>query len=183
NTVSPVSAVNSLVGDTKYTEEDLIQRINESTSQTIKSVSNIIVEGLKNPSIRLSNCCTPIPGDKIMGYVSKGVGIAVHRSKCNNLKGLDPNRYIDVSWGTDNSRSYEVNIKVIVSNRDNVLAEIINTITSSKGKVQQVAASSNKRLEGVIKLKLSIKNKNELSNIIINLQKLSDIYSIERMMK
>ncbi len=183
NTVSPVSAVNSLIGDNKYNEEDLIQRINESTPQTIKSVSNIIVEGLKNPSIRLSNCCTPIPGDKIMGYVSKGVGIAVHRSKCNNLKGLDPNRYIDVSWGTDNSRSYEVNIKVIVSNRDNVLAEIINTITSSKGKVQQVAASSNKRLEGVIKLKLSIKNKNELSNIIINLQKLSDIYSIERMMK
>ncbi len=183
NTISPVSAVNSLVGDIKYTEEDLIQRINESKSQVIKSVSNIVVEGLKNPSIRLSNCCTPIPGDKILGYVSKGVGIAVHRAKCNNLKGLDPNRYIDVSWGTDTSRIYEVNIKLIVSDRDNVLAEIINTITSSKGKVQQVAASSNKRHEGVIKLKISIKNKKELQSIIMNLQKLSDIFSIERMMK
>ncbi len=183
NTISPVSAINSLIGNIKYTDEELIQRINESHNQDIKSVSNIIVEGLKNPSIRLSNCCTPIPGDEIMGYVSKGIGIAVHRSKCNNLKGLDPNRYIDVSWGTDNSRVYVVNIKIIVSNRDNVLAEIINTITSSKGKVQQVAASSNKRHEGVIKLKLNIKNKKELENIIINLQKISDIYSIERMMK
>ena len=184
NTISPVSAVNSLKGDTKYTEEDLIQKINESSNKNqIKSVSNIFVEGLKNPSIRLSNCCTPIPGDKIIGYVSKGVGIAVHRAKCNNLKGLDPNRYISVYWGTDTSRSYEVNIKIIVSNRDNVLAEIINTITSSRGKITQVAASSNKRHEGVIKLKLSIKNKSELQNIIINLQKISDVYSIERMMK
>ena len=183
NAISPVSAVNSLETKVKYTDEDLIQRINESPSQVIKSVSNIVVEGLKNPSIRLSNCCTPIPGDKIMGYVSKGVGIAVHRAKCNNLKGLDPNRYIDVSWGTDTSRSYEVNIKLTVANRDNVLAEIINTITSSKGKVQQVAASTNRRLEGVIKLKISIKNKKELVNIIVNLQNISDIYSIERMMK
>ncbi|MCD6482313.1 MAG: bifunctional (p)ppGpp synthetase/guanosine-3',5'-bis(diphosphate) 3'-pyrophosphohydrolase, partial [Candidatus Izimaplasma sp.] len=149
NTISPVSAVNSLKGDTKYTDEDLIQRINESSNKgQIKSISNIIVDGLKNPSIRLSNCCTPIPGDEIIGYVSKGVGIAVHRVKCNNLKGLDPNRYIDVYWGTDDTRSYEVNIKIIVSNRDNVLAEIINTITSTKGKVIQVAASSNKRHEG-----------------------------------
>ncbi len=184
NTISPVSAVNSLKGDTKYTEEDLIQRINESSNKAqITSDSNVFVEGLKNPSIRLSNCCTPIPGDEIIGYVSKGVGIAVHRAKCNNLKGLDPNRYISVHWGTDTSRSYEVNIKIIVSNRDNVLAEIINTITSSRGKITQVAASSNKRHEGVIKLKLSIKNKSELQNIIINLQKISDVYSIERMMK
>jgi len=183
NTISPVSAVNSLVGQTKYTEEELIQKINESSNKIIKSISNIVVEGLKNPAIRLSNCCTPIPGDKIVGYVSKGVGIAVHRAKCNNLKGLDPNRYIDVHWGTDTSRAYEVNIKIIVSNRDNVLAEIINTVTSSKGRVIQVVASTNKRLEGVIKLKLNIKNKSELQNIIINLQKISDVYSIERMMK
>ena len=118
-----------------------------------------------------------------MGYVSKGVGIAVHRARCNNLKGLDPNRYIEVFWGNDTSHVYTVNIKMIVANRDNVLAEIINTITSAKGKVQQVAASSNKRLEGIIKLKLVIKNKNELENIISELQKINDIYSIERMMK
>ncbi len=183
NTISPVSAINSLVGETKYTDEDLIQKINESSTPNLKSISNIIVEGLNTPSIKLSNCCTPIPGDKIVGYVSKGVGIAVHRQKCNNLKGLDPNRLIDVYWGNDKSRSYEVNIKVIVSNRDNVLAEIINTVTSTKGKISQVVASSNKRLEGVIKLKLNIKNKKELENIIINLQKISHVYSIERMMK
>ena len=70
-----------------------------------------------------------------------------------------------------------------MSNRDNVLAEIINSVTSSKGKVIQVAAATNKLLEGVIKLKVSIHNKGELETLITNLQKISDIYSIERMMK
>lgn len=78
---------------------------------------------------------------------------------------------------------YNVNIKLIVSNRDNILAEIINTVTSTKGKVLQVAAAQNKSLEGVIKLKVSIHDKSELENIIVNLQKIPDVYAIERMMK
>ncbi|MBN2605207.1 MAG: bifunctional (p)ppGpp synthetase/guanosine-3',5'-bis(diphosphate) 3'-pyrophosphohydrolase [Bacilli bacterium] len=183
NTISPVSALNAIIGETKYTDEDLIQKINESVYVDKKSESNIIVEGLKNPSIKLSNCCTPIPGDRITGYISKGVGIAVHRTRCNNLAALDPNRYIEVFWGNDNTRSYEVNIKIIVSNRDNVLADIINTVTSSRGKIVQVAASTNNRLEGIIKLKVSIRDKDELENIIINLQKIKGVFSIERMMK
>ena len=183
NTISPGSAINSLIEKVEYTDDALIQRINDSVYLDKKSDSNIIVEGLNNPSIKLSNCCTPIPGDAITGYISKGTGIAVHRTRCNNLKSLDENRYIEVFWGNDTTRQYTVNLKIMVSNRDNVLAEIINTITSSKAKVIQVAASTNKRLEGIIKLKLSIKNKQELESMIVNLQKISDIYLIERMMK
>ena len=183
NTISPVSAVNALIGDIEYTEEDLIQKINESVYVDKKSESNVIVEGLKNPAIKLSNCCTPIPGDRITGYVSKGVGIAVHRTKCNNLEALDKNRYIEVFWGNDTSRTYSVNIKLIVSNRDNVLAEIINTITAAKAKINQVAASTNKRKEGIIKLKLGVENKEVLESVIRNLQKLKGVFSIERMMK
>ena len=183
NTISPGNAVNSLIDKEEYTEEDLIQRINTSVYLDQKSDTNIIVEGLHTPSIKLSNCCTPIPGDNITGYISKGTGIAIHRTKCNNLQSLDKNRYIEVFWGNDTSRQYSVNLKIIASNRDNVLAEVINTITSTKGKVVQVAASTNKNLEAIIKLKVSIKNKKELDNVIVNLQKISDVYSIERMMK
>jgi len=183
NTISPGSAVNHLVDKEEYTEEDLIQKINTSVYLDRKSDTNIIVEGLKNPSIKLSNCCTPVPGDPITGYISKGTGIAVHRSECNNLQALDKNRYIEVFWGNDDTKQYTVNFKIIVQNRDNVLAEIINTVTSSKGKVIQVAASTNKRLEGIIKLKISIKDRKELEVIIRNLERISDVFSIERMMK
>jgi GTP pyrophosphokinase len=183
NTIAPGSAVNALVEKVEYTEDKLIQKINESVYLDQKSDTNIIVQGLDNPSIKLSNCCTPIPGDEIMGYVSKGTGIAVHRAKCNNLQSLDKNRYIEVYWGNDVVRTYTVNLRMIVSNRDNILADIINTVTSKKGKVVQVAASTNRDLEGVIKLKVNIKNKQELDAIISQLQQVSDVYSIERMMK
>jgi GTP pyrophosphokinase len=183
NTISPASAINALVDKVEYTEEDLIQKINQSVYLDRKSESNVIVEGLDNPSIKLSNCCSPIPGDKITGYISKGTGIAVHRTKCNNLQSLDKNRYIEVFWGNDSSKSYNVNLRIIVSNKDNVLAEVINTVTSTRGKVVQVAASTNKNLEGTIKLKVSIKNKLELEQMIANLNKITDVYLIERMMK
>lgn len=183
NTISPNSALNALIGNNEYSEEEMIQKINDSVYLDRKSESNIIVEGISNPSIKLSNCCSPIPGDRITGYISKGVGIAVHRTRCNNLQSLDENRYIEVFWGNDTSRQYTVNLKIIVSNRDNVLAEIINSITSSRAKVIQVAASTNKRLEGVVKLKVSVHNKVEMETVIANLQKISDVYSIERMMK
>lgn len=183
NTISPGSALNALVGGTEYTEEALIEKINQSVYLDTNSETNIIVEGIQNPSIKLSNCCSPIPGDRITGYVSKGTGIAVHRTRCNNLQSLDENRYIEVFWGNDTTKTYSVNIKMIVSNRDNILAEVINTVTSSKGKVVQVTASTNKRLEGVIKLKVSIHSKQELENIIVNLQKIPDVYTIDRMMK
>lgn len=183
NTISPISAINALVDKVEYTEEDLIQRINESVYLDRKSESNVIVEGLDNPSIKLSNCCSPIPGDKITGFISKGTGIAVHRTKCNNLQALDKNRYIEVFWGNDTTKSYNVNLRIIVSNKDNVLAEVINTVTSTKGKVVQVAASTNKNLEGTIKLKVSIGNKQELATMITNLNRIKDVYLIERMMK
>ncbi len=183
NTISPNNAINNLIGGTEYTEEALIERINRSVYLDHKSESNIVVEGILNPSIKLSNCCSPIPGDRITGYVSKGTGIAVHRTRCNNLQSLDDNRYIEVFWGSDTLKMYGVNIKLIVSNRDNILAEIINTVTSTRGKVLQVAASTNKSLEGVIKLKVSVHSKKELESIIVNLQKIPDVYAIERMMK
>lgn len=183
NTISPNSAINSLIDKEEYTEEDLIQRINESVYLDQKNDTNVVVEGLKNPSIKLSNCCTPIPGDPITGYISKGSGIAVHRTECNNLQALDAKRHIEVHWGNDDTKQYTVNIKIIVSNRDNILAEIINMVTHNTGKVIQVAASTNRRLEGIIKLKMSIKNRKELEQIIRSLESVSDIYSIERMMK
>ncbi|MFK5882990.1 MAG: bifunctional (p)ppGpp synthetase/guanosine-3',5'-bis(diphosphate) 3'-pyrophosphohydrolase [Candidatus Izemoplasma sp.] len=183
NTISPGNAVNILIGEERRSNEDLIEAINKSKRPKQKSDSNVLVEGISNPSIKLSNCCSPIPGDRITGYVSKGVGIAVHRTKCNNLQGLDSARYIEVFWSDDETKRYSVNVKIIVSNRDNVLAEIINTITSCKGKIIQVAASTNKRDEGVIKIKLEIKDKDELENIILNLKKIKSIFSIERLMK
>ncbi|MFU8786617.1 MAG: RelA/SpoT family protein [Candidatus Izemoplasmataceae bacterium] len=183
NTLTANNAINALIGEEKQKDKDLIESINRKGATQIKNDVNIIIEGLDNPSIKLSNCCTPIPGDHITGYISKGSGIAIHRTRCNNLQNLPEGRYIDVNWGNDLSLIYSVNLKMLVQNRDNILAEIINKVTANGSKVIQVAASTNKRGEGVIKLKVGVHHKSELENAIVNLQKVRDVFSIERLMK
>ncbi len=183
NTISAKTAINALSGEEKVKDQDLMESINRKQQSEPKGETDIIIEGIDNPALKLSNCCTPIPGDRITGYVSKGSGIAVHRTRCNNLQNLDEGRYINVEWGHDRTKVYGVNLKIIVSNRDNILADIINTVTANKSTVIQVAASTNKRGEGIIKLKAGVRHKNELETMIINLQKIHGVFSIERLMK
>ncbi len=183
NTLTAQSALNILFKDDSVKEDRLIDSINRQSKETVDPESNIVVEGLDNPSVKLSNCCTPIPGDDIRGYISKGTGIAVHRAECKNLNNLDENRFIDIHWGSETDKRFHVNVKIIVNNRDNILAEIINTITTHEGAVDEVSASTNKRGEGVIKLKVGITHRRELDTIIENIKKVSGVLSIERLMK
>ena len=183
NIIRPVNAANALIGQEAYSEKDLIDAINRQVQKETPSDNQIIVKGLDNPSIKLSNCCSPVPGDDIVGYVSKGVGIAVHRTGCHNVKNFEKDRLIDVSWGQKVEVAYNVNLRLIVSNRDNILADIVNAVTSAKGKVNQVVASTNKYKEAIIKLKVGVKNTLDLEAIIAKLNQVKDVFNIERPMK
>jgi GTP pyrophosphokinase len=182
--LSAINAVNVLVGKSEITEEELLEKYNKEEEQRKKryvhSDINVIVEGLDKPSIKLANCCKPIYGDDIIGYVSKSYGIMVHRSNCNNLASYDKNRFIDVYWGEEVNKKYVTSLKIYVENRDNILAEIINATTSSKGKIIQVSAQSNDIQQGIITTKIEIASVNDLENLIVNLQKVKGVFSIER---
>jgi GTP pyrophosphokinase len=187
NTLSPIFVINQLSGREILTDEDLIDQITKTADakksgkiRTLHNDINVIVEGLTNPSVKLANCCTPVLGDDIVGYVTKGTGIVVHRRECKNIDTFKEERLIDVFWGDNLLRKYETNVKITVLNRDNVLAEIINTITSNKGKLNQVSASVNRTKEGLIKMKIEVANTQELESILLNIQKIKGIYAIER---
>lgn len=187
NTISPIYVINQLAGREILTDDQLIDQITKTADakksgkiRTLHSDINVVVEGLTNPSVKLANCCTPVLGDDIVGYVTKGTGIVVHRRECKNIDTFKEERLIDVFWGDNTLRKYETNVKITVLNRDNVLAEIINTITSNKGKLNQVSASVNRTKEGLIKMKIEIANTQELESILLNIQKIRGIYSIER---
>jgi GTP pyrophosphokinase len=187
NIISPIGAINLFTGKETLTEQELIEKINnvpeekkQQKLRTLHSDINIIVEGLTNPSVKLANCCNPILGDEIVGYVTKNAGIVVHRTVCKNVDSFEKERLLDVFWGSNIIRKYETNLKIIVMNRDNVLAEIINAATSSKARINQVSAQTNRVKEGIIRMKVEIGNVLELDQVIANLQKVKGIYSIER---
>ncbi len=183
NVISPLSALNTITGRAELTEEDLIEKINKGPEQKkyLHSDINIIVDGLAKPSVKLANCCNPVLGDDIIGYVTKNSGIAVHRESCKNVANFDKERLIDVYWASNNNKKYVSNLKILVLNRDNILAEIINAATSSKAKISQVTAQTNNIKEGIIRLRIEIGNTVELSNVISNIQKVKGVYSIERL--
>ena len=155
-------------------------RFEEQTKRT--STTGIIVEGLDNPQIKISRCCTPIPGDEIIGYVTKGKGIAVHRKDCRNVKYTEDERLIPVVWEDDHDkkRKYEVDLKINCFNRNNILLEIINSINAQGHTILQVSADMKKMGNVTVKTRLLIENSMKLNHLVANLKKIKDVYSVER---
>ena len=146
------------------------------------SDSTIIVPGLNKPKLKIANCCLPVYGDNIKGYVSKTGGIVVHRDSCNNYKDLEKERETEVFWNESKnaSKKYQSRLSVSDENTNKVLPLIINLLSISKVSLAEIKARNNKSLGGLINLKLLVKDLNELNQTIANLKKISGIYEIKR---
>lgn len=147
---------------------------------TTNSETGVVVPGLSNPQIKLAACCYPIPGDKILGLVSKGNGIIVHRGDCNNLSTFDKNRLLLLDWATTITRKYPTIIKIQAMNRNNLVADIINQLNSYNMNVLSFSANNTKDLTVNIKIKLLTTNKYELENLTINLHKVDGVINVKR---
>ena len=157
---------------------DKAKRILTTTHET-----GLIVEGLTSPQIKIANCCLPIPGDGIIGYVTKGAGIAVHHENCPNVKNLTEMRFVDVYWASNIARKYPTRIQIVGQNRDNILSDIITTTNATAITIAEINAVSNPRLESIVTLKVLANNKNDIENLMVNLLKVNNVYHIERRFK
>lgn len=187
NNLSARGAVNRLIGNNIVDEETLLKQYEPEKRQIKHKTINdygIIIDGLDKAKIHLANCCHPVMGDTIVGYVSKGSGIVVHRMECHNVKDTDNERYIDVVWDFDfDGRGYEAIINISSYDRKNIVAEIINVLNSTSVSINSISSGKNKAGDLVTKVKLIVKNLDVLNNAIVNVMKISDIYDIERVMK
>lgn len=188
--ISPLGAVNRICGitDVKVDDQILMQQYSEETSQTrIRKAYNgygIIINGLDKAQIKLGNCCQPIYGDKIYGYISKGNGIIVHREGCPNIQNVDRDRFIDIYWDENfTGKVFDTTLKISSIDKKNGVADMINTLNSSNITIVYVTSTKTKTGECITKFKLQVTNKNDLQQAIANLNKISEIYSIERIFK
>ena len=185
--LSVKGAVHKLFGTQIPDEEMLIKHYTEEkrTVQPKKSKSGVAVSGLDKAQIKLASCCHPIKGDDIVGYVSKGAGIVVHRFECPNLKHIEYERLIDVFWDDEPqiNVNYESLISILSYDRKSVVVDIINTINSNSISIKSISSNKTKQGEILTKVKISVKDLASLERTISNLEKNSDIYSIERVMR
>jgi len=179
--LSPKTVVNKLIGN-ETDPNALLQRQMEKASKqlTTHSETGVVIEGLSSPQLKLANCCLPIPGDPIIGYISKTSGIVIHTSFCPNCKQFEDNRLIEAFWATNISRKYPAWIKIIGGNKPTLLTEVVTTVNAQSIAIAEVNAITTTSLELIVKIKVSISNSNTLQQLMVNLRKISDIYTVER---
>ena len=179
--VSAKTIVSKYTGSLQVNQDQLLNRQIER-SQKILSTNNetgVVVEGLKNPLIKIGSCCNPIPGDNIIGYITKGNGIVVHNISCKNCKTFQMERIIPLDWAQDPGRKYPASIKIEATSNINLVVEIMNMVSQCGLSILAINANTHS-IETTVKLKVMVKNLTDLKNLIINLQKIRFIYSIER---
>lgn len=144
--------------------------------------SGIIVKGIENCLVRLSKCCNPVPGDEIVGYITRGRGVSVHRKDCVNVKiaSDDKERMIEVEWYTACNTSYLADITLMANDRPSLLLEVTNTITEAKIQVTRINARTTREHIAVMNLTLSITDTEQLDKIIKKLKKINSMLEVAR---
>lgn len=168
-------------------EEDIEKKLEELSSareekKTKPSSNGIIVKGIDNCLVKLSKCCNPLPGDEIIGYITKGRGVSIHRKDCVNVKDLlkEENRIIDVSWVDERQASYNVDIEVYANDRSGLLADVIKGISNTKANMIGVNAKAGKDRIAIIELTIETKNLDELNTILKAIRKVDSVYEVKR---
>ncbi len=163
--------------------EQKIEELSEAKHHNIKpSSSGIVVKGIDNCLVKLSRCCNPLPGDEIIGYITKGRGVSVHRKDCVNIHELfkEENRIIDVEWYNQEKVSYTVEIEVFANDRNGLLADIVQKINDSKAKILGVNARATKERIAITEVALEVDSLDSLNKIIKELRKVDSVYEVNR---
>ncbi|EPY2279679.1 RelA/SpoT family protein [Clostridium sporogenes] len=163
-------------------------QISKSNKQKKKKSSSpgVIVKGEDNLLVRFAKCCNPVPGDKIIGYITKGRGISIHRTDCKNVEQLveeDPTKIVEVSWGKPKGGEYISELEVRAENTDGLLADIMLTINGSKTNLYAVNAKPIKNDSVVVNIKLKISNIEDLKSVMKDIRKLKGVLEVYRTKK
>lgn len=182
--VSLQSIVDRLVKNRSNMLEDqeIMKIYNKQPAHVTKHSScGVIVPGVDTIAVSLANCCRPIPGDSIIGYISKGQGVKVHRADCPNIVN-EKKRLIPVQWEEDlDEKQYEVNLIIHSDDRNYLLSDIVTTLQQCNVYLKHVdSAVDDGNLEATTKLTVSVRNAAHLQNLISNLKKVRSVNEVIR---
>ncbi|SKA75800.1 GTP pyrophosphokinase [Clostridium sp. USBA 49] len=157
---------------------------NHDNSKKIKGNNpGIVVKGISNILVRFAKCCNPVPGDEIIGYITKGRGVSIHRKDCKNIESLlanVENKIVDVSWGTSKGSEYVTEIQVKAEDREGLLSEIMELIIETKTYLCAINAKTIKNNIAIINIKLKISDVEHLKELMKKIKKLYGVMEIYR---
>lgn len=179
----------------KEKEQEETQRQLEEAAKEIKTAPQekkgrpthgVRVIGVDNVLVRFARCCNPVPGDSIIGYITRGRGVSVHRSDCANIPVGDSdegNRVIEVEWVDSVEANYSVDIEITGHDRRGLLNEVLQVVSESKTIISAVSGRSDKNKMALIQMTILIRNIDHLQSVVDKIKRLKDVYSVQRIMQ
>ncbi|MDW7738693.1 MAG: bifunctional (p)ppGpp synthetase/guanosine-3',5'-bis(diphosphate) 3'-pyrophosphohydrolase [Bacillota bacterium] len=147
-----------------------------------QSSPGVTIQGVDNLLVRVARCCNPVPGDDIVGFITRGRGVSVHRRDCPNLAqhSHEGDRFLEASWEGERSASYPVEIEITANDRKNLLADVMTAVNESKVDITAVTARADKSQTATIHLTMVVRDQVHLDQIMSKIKKLKDIYTVRR---
>ncbi len=149
------------------------------------SDSGIIVEGMGNCLVKFAKCCSPVPGDPVIGFITRGYGVSVHRQDCPNAaperrKPEEADRWVKVSWVESSLPNYKTTVELSAKDRDNLTLDIATALSSAKVKVTALAVRAMADGHAIMTIELEVKDRNELASVINRLNNIQGVYHVAR---
>ncbi len=153
----------------------------EKQKQNYRPTQGVSIKDIDNLKVRFSRCCSPVPGDDIIGYVTRGRGVSVHRKDCPNLKEIDSEeRLMEIEWDEGKVDSYQGDVQIKATDRTGLLSEITQILLNTKVSVTSLNARTNKEKEVIINMSFEIKDINQLKDIMKRIKKLDGVIDVYR---
>lgn len=188
--ISPSKIIARLLEEYKkeHAEEIIEEKMKELSNnakpkETKAPKSGVIVKGIDNCLVKFSKCCNPVPGDNIVGYITKGRGVSIHRTDCTNIKDLlsEEERIIDVSWYNEKDRGmYNVDIEIFSNDRPGLLVDISQELLNQQVNIVGFNTKTNKQRIATIEVTAEIENVDQLNKVLRSIRKIDSVFEVKR---
>jgi len=140
----------------------------------------ILIHGLDDILIHLGKCCTPIPGDEVVGYITRGRGVTIHRENCSNISNLDPDRRVEVTWADADNATYPAKVRVNTVNQKGMLAAVSNAISAGEANILEAKVSTTLDYAAILDFVVDVKDRTQLRKILSGIRRLEGVNLVER---
>lgn len=164
-----------------------VKEVKAAEERRPRPTNGVVVKGIDNLLVRFARCCNPVPGDDIVGYITRGRGVSVHRSDCPNIPngndGEEAARVIDVEWENAIEANYSVDIEITGHDRRNFLNEVLQAVSESKTNISAVSGRSDKNKMALVHMTILIRNTDHLQSVVEKIKRVKDVYTVHRIMQ
>ena len=169
--------------ESKHSTEQIIEKLKAQGPKTTKNGTGVLVKGEAGVMVRMAKCCSPVPGDDIIGYITRGRGVSIHRSDCTSLGHTpeDLERMIEVSWDGSSGESFHVGIDIQAYDRNGLLMEVIAVLSELKITITNINAKVQEDTKTVsINVVVDIRDISQLDFVMTKLRRIREVYTVQR---